>query len=245
MEELSFHSLSLSAETLRAIDDAGYTQMTPIQARGIPVIQSGKDVIGQSSTGTGKTAAFGIPAVELVQGSDEGNPEVLVLCPTRELAMQVSEELRKFSKYKEGLRVVAVYGGQNIDTQIRALKRASIVVGTPGRVIDHLRRRTLKLNALRMVVLDEADEMLDMGFLDDIKQILWNTPDEKQTLLFSATMPEPIVKITQRFLKNPETIKGDETAAFELIEQYYCEVPRARKPTASNCCLSSKAHNAV
>ncbi len=229
MEELSFHSLNLSAEVLRAIDDAGYTQMTPIQAKGIPVILSGKDAIGQSSTGTGKTAAFGIPAVEMIRGNDEGDPEVLVLCPTRELAMQVSEEMRKFSKYKEGLRVVAVYGGQNIDTQIRALKRASIVVGTPGRVIDHLRRRTLKLSSLRMVVLDEADEMLDMGFLDDIKQILWNTPDEKQTLLFSATMPDPIVKITQRFLKNPEYIKGDQTAAFELIEQYYCEVPKSKK----------------
>ena len=230
MEEMSFHNLNLSAETLRAIGDAGYTQMTPIQAQAIPVILSGKDAIGQSSTGTGKTAAFGIPAVELVQGNDEGDPEVLVLCPTRELAMQVSEELRKFSKYKEGLRVVAVYGGQNIDTQIRALKRASIVVGTPGRVIDHLRRRTLKLQALRMVVLDEADEMLDMGFLDDIKQILWNTPDEKQTLLFSATMPEPIVKITQRFLKKPEYIKGDQgETAFELIDQYYCEVPKSKK----------------
>ena len=143
MEELSFHSLNLSAEVLRAIDDAGYTQMTPIQAKGIPVILAGKDAIGQSSTGTGKTAAFGIPAVEMIQGNEEGDPEVLVLCPTRELAMQVSEEMRKFSKYKEGLRVVAVYGGQNIDTQIRALKRASVVVGTPGRVIDHLRRRTL------------------------------------------------------------------------------------------------------
>ncbi len=230
MEEMSFHNLTLSAETLRAIDDAGYTQMTPIQAQAIPVILSGKDAIGQSSTGTGKTAAFGIPAVELVQGNDEGDPEVLVLCPTRELAMQVSEELRKFSKYKEGLRVVAVYGGQNIDTQIRALKRASIVVGTPGRVIDHLRRRTLKLQALRMVVLDEADEMLDMGFLDDIKQILWNTPDEKQTLLFSATMPDPIVRITQRFLKKPEYIKGDQgETAFELIDQYYCEVPKSKK----------------
>lgn len=230
MEEMSFHTLPLAPELLRAIDEAGYTQMTPIQAKCIPAILKGGDAIGQSSTGTGKTAAFGIPAIQLVQGNDSGEPEVLVLCPTRELAMQVSEELRKFSKYKEGVRVVAVYGGQNIDTQIRALKRASIVVGTPGRIIDHLRRRTLKLSSVRLAVLDEADEMLDMGFLDDIKQILWNVPEERQTLLFSATMPDPIVRITQRFLKNPEFIKGDSgDTAFHLIDQYYCEVPKSKK----------------
>lgn len=230
MDELSFENLTLSPEMMRAIGDAGYTQMTPIQQKVIPVIREGRDCIGQSSTGTGKTAAFGIPMVEMLQETEEPDPQGLVICPTRELAMQVSDEIRKFSKYKEGFRVVTVYGGQSIDTQIRALKRCSIVVGTPGRILDHLHRRTLKLRDIRLAVLDEADEMLDMGFLDDIKQILFNTPETRQTALFSATMPPPILRLTQRFLKNPEYIKGDAgDAAFNLIDQYYVEVPRNKK----------------
>lgn len=230
MDEFSFETLDLSPELMRAIGDTGYTEMTPIQKKIIPVIRSGHDCIGQSSTGTGKTAAFGIPMIEMLQDTDEPEPQGLVICPTRELAMQVSDEIRKFSKYKEGVRVVTVYGGQNIDTQIRALKRSSIVVGTPGRILDHLHRRTLKLRSIRLAVLDEADEMLDMGFLDDIKQIMFNTPETRQTALFSATMPAPILRLTQRFLKNPEYVKGDEgDAAFNLIDQYYAEVPKNKK----------------
>ena len=231
MDIQALEALNLSPEMIRAIQETGYEQFTPIQQKIIPVLLQGKDVIGQSSTGTGKTAAFGIPAIELVQDpGEQKDPQVLVLCPTRELAMQVSEELRKFSKYKEGLRVVAVYGGQSIDTQIRALKQSAIVVGTPGRVLDHLHRRTLKLSGIRLAILDEADEMLDMGFIDDIKHILFNTPENRQTALFSATMPDPILRLTKRFLKNPELVKGDEgDAAFRLIEQYYVEVPKSKK----------------
>lgn len=230
MSEKSFASLDLSPELMRAIGDAGYTEMTDIQSEAIPHILEGKDVIGQSSTGTGKTAAFGIPAIEKLDLSQTEDPQVLVLCPTRELAMQVSDELRKFSKYKEGVRIVAVYGGQNIDQQIRALKSSSIVVGTPGRVIDHIHRKTLDLSRVRYVVLDEADEMLNMGFLDDIRYILGAVPTERQTALFSATMPTPILKISQKFQKDPYHIKGDDgNTAFELISQYFCEVPKNKK----------------
>jgi len=231
MDITKLEALGLSQEMIRAIQDTGYEAFTPIQEKAIPVLLEGRDVIGQASTGTGKTAAFGIPAIELITEPEEtADPQVLVLCPTRELAMQVSDEMRKFSKYKEGLRVVTVYGGQNIDTQIRALKRAAVVVGTPGRVIDHIRRRTLKLMNIKLAILDEADEMLDMGFVDDIKQILFNTPENRQTALFSATMPPPIMRLTQRFLRNPETVKGDEgDTAFNLIDQYYVEVPKSKK----------------
>ncbi|MBQ9535376.1 MAG: DEAD/DEAH box helicase [Clostridia bacterium] len=232
MNEKAFESLALSPETLRAIQDAGYTEMTDIQQKVIPVIMEGRDVIGQASTGTGKTAAFGIPCLERIEmKEEEPEPQMLVLCPTRELAMQVCDELRKFSKYREGMRIVPVYGGQNIENQIRALKAgATVVVGTPGRVIDHISRRTLKLGGVRFVVLDEADEMLDMGFLDDIRRILFAMPQPKQTMLFSATMPSPILRITQRFLTDPVHVKGDDgQVAFDLIAQYYCEVPKNKK----------------
>ncbi len=231
MDITKLEALGLSPEMIRAIQDTGYEDFTPIQEKAIPVLLEGRDIIGQASTGTGKTAAFGIPAIEkVVDPDDHADPQVLVLCPTRELAMQVSDELRKFSKYKEGLRVVTVYGGQNIDTQIRALKKAAVVVGTPGRIIDHLRRRTLKLMNIKLAILDEADEMLDMGFVDDIKQILFNTPENRQTALFSATMPPPIMRLTQRFLRDPQTVKGDEgDTAFNLIAQYYVEVPKSKK----------------
>ncbi len=225
-----FADAPISEEMLRAVSDAGYVHMTDIQHKVLPLIKQGGDIIGQSSTGTGKTAAFGIPAIEMIEDLSASDPQVLVLCPTRELAMQVSDELRKFSKYRDGLRVVTVFGGQNIEVQIRALKRASIVVGTPGRVIDHLSRKTLRLKNLKMVVLDEADEMLDMGFLDDIKRILTSAPEERQTVLFSATMSQAILRITQRFQKNPTHVKGDSgNVAFDLISQYYVEVPKNKK----------------
>ena len=231
MDRQALEALSLSPEMIRAIEETGYERFTPIQEKVIPLMLAGRDVIGQSSTGTGKTAAFGIPAIERIcEPGEQADPQALVLCPTRELAMQVSEELRKFSKYKEGLRVVTVYGGQSIDTQIRALKQCAVVVGTPGRVLDHLRRRTLRLKSVRLAILDEADEMLDMGFIDDIRQILYACPEDRQTALFSATMPPPILRLTQRYLKNPELVKGDEgDTAFNLIDQYYVEVPKSKK----------------
>ncbi|MEA4920702.1 MAG: DEAD/DEAH box helicase [Clostridiaceae bacterium] len=230
MEEKLFSKLNLSDQILRAIADMGYDSMTPIQEQIIPLVLSGKDVIGQSSTGTGKTAAFAIPAVEKAEPSEEGRTQILVLTPTRELAIQITEEMRKFSKYKEGVKTLPVYGGQTIMIQIRGLRKAEIVVGTPGRIIDHIHRGTLKLDHVKMVVLDEADEMLDMGFLDDIRYILKCCPEDRQTLLFSATMPSQILRITERFQKHPVHIKGDDgQAAFDLITQYYCEVPQGKK----------------
>ncbi|MBQ5760756.1 MAG: DEAD/DEAH box helicase [Clostridia bacterium] len=230
MDEKLFSNLNLSEEVLRAIADVGYESMTPIQENIIPVVLEGRDVIGQSSTGTGKTAAFAIPSVEMTEPTEEGRVQVLVLAPTRELAIQITDEMRKFAKYKEGVKTVPVYGGQTIMIQIRGLKKAEIVVGTPGRIIDHIKRGTLKLDNIKMVVLDEADEMLDMGFLDDIRYILNCCPENRQTLLFSATMPTQIMRITQRFQKDPVHVKGDDgQTAFELITQYYCEVPQSKK----------------
>lgn len=231
MDSSSFSALPLSPDVLRAVEEIGFTQMTEIQQKAIPAVLEGRDVIGRSSTGTGKTAAFGLPAVELCR-SGEGGPQVIVLLPTRELALQVCEEMQKFSRYKQ-LGVVPVYGGSSIVNQIRDLKYAEVVVGTPGRVIDHLHRGTLSLDKVRMVVLDEADEMLNMGFLDDMKAILRRTPKSRQTLLFSATMPTAILRLTERFQKDPLLIEGDDgQTAFDLISQYYCEVPVKRKMSA-------------
>ena len=231
MDSSSFAALPLSPEVLRAVEEIGFTQMTEIQQKAIPAVLAKHDVIGRSSTGTGKTAAFGLPAVELCK-SGEGGPQVLILLPTRELALQVCEEMQKFSRYKE-LCVVPVYGGASIVNQINDLKYAEVVVGTPGRVIDHLHRGTLTLDHVKMVVLDEADEMLNMGFLDDMKAILRCTPKERQTLLFSATMPTAILRLTERFQRDPVLIEGDDgQTAFHLISQYYCEVPVKRKMSA-------------
>lgn len=231
MDQSSFTALPLSAEVLRAVEEMGFTEMTQIQQKAIPPILEGRDVIGRSSTGTGKTAAFGLPAVELCKAG-AGGPQVLVLLPTRELALQVCGEMEKFSRYKE-LCVVPIYGGASINNQINDLKYAEIVVGTPGRIIDHMHRGTLDLGQVRMVVLDEADEMLNMGFLDDMKAILRHVPAARQTLLFSATMPTAILRLTERFQKQPLLIEGDDgQTAFNLISQYYCEVPVRRKMSA-------------
>lgn len=230
MEPVLFNSINLSPEILKAIESVNYTQMTEIQASAIPLIMSGEDVIGRSSTGTGKTAAFGIPAVESISDDEANNPQVLVLCPTRELAMQISEEIRKFARYKPRVALATVYGGQSMDIQIKQLKRAKIVIGTPGRIMDHMRRKTLKLSDIKMVVLDEADEMLNMGFYDDIKTILTEAPQQRQTVLFSATMPPAIMEITKEFQKNPKIVavdKGKRTV--NAIEQYYYQVPQSRK----------------
>src|ERR1035438_9754270 len=184
-----FPELGLSEELLKAIDKLGFEQAAPIQAEAIPVLMSGRDVVGQSQTGSGKTAAFGIPAIEKVE-VDKRVVQVLILCPTRELAVQVSEEIHKLGFFKRGLHALPIYGGQSYDRQLLGLRQgAHIVIGTPGRVMDHMRRGTLKFDALKMVILDEVDVMLNMGFRDDIEIILQATPKERQTVVFSATIP--------------------------------------------------------
>ncbi len=230
MENLSFKDINLSNELQKAITDMGFEEATPIQSQSITHILDGKDLIGQAQTGTGKTCAFGIPAVEMI------NPEsdfiqVLVLCPTRELAIQSSEELKSLLKYKDGIRILPVYGGQPIDRQIMALKkRPQIIIGTPGRVMDHMRRKTLKLEHLKMIVLDEADEMLNMGFREDIDTILEKVPSERQTILFSATMSKEILDITKKYQQNPIHIKiAHKQLTVPLIEQYYLEVKETAK----------------
>lgn len=237
---MQFTQLNLSAEVLRAIDEMGYIQPTPIQEKSIPVLLEGKDVIGRSHTGTGKTAAFGIPAIERISRDNIKTVQVLIMCPTRELAMQACTEIERFSKYMPWVRPVAVYGGASMERQISALKRgANIVVGTPGRLIDHIERRTLKLDSLKTVILDEADEMLNMGFREDIEKILEQVPEERQTVLFSATMPPAIMAISKKYLSNPEHIKVESAQrTVEAIEQYFYEVPAGRKLDALVLLLS-------
>ncbi|WP_313524485.1 DEAD/DEAH box helicase [Anaerotignum sp.] len=230
MEHLKFEELNLSPEICKAVLDMGFEEATPIQSMAISVVKEGKDVIGQSQTGTGKTAAFGIPCLERVN-PDDRRLQALILCPTRELAIQVSEEFRKLLKYKDNIRVLPIYGGQPIDRQIAALKKgAHVVIGTPGRVMDHMRRRTLKMETVQMMVLDEADEMLDMGFREDIEMILTKIPEDHQTLLFSATLSPEILDITRRFLKNPEFIKVvRKELTVPNIEQAYFDVKEKTK----------------
>ena len=202
-----FAALGLSDDIMRAVEEMGFTDPSPIQAEAIPPVMEGYDVIGQAQTGTGKTAAFGIPALEMIDTRSNA-VQVLVLCPTRELAVQVSQEIGRLAKYKRGVRIEAIYGGDSIERQIRSLKKGvQIVVGTPGRVMDHMQRRTLDFSEVRMMVLDEADEMLDMGFREDIESILVDMPADKQTILFSATMSKPILSITKRFLDDPVMVK--------------------------------------
>ena len=228
--QILFSSLGISDEMLQAVTDMGFTSPSPIQAEAIPPILAGRDVIGQAQTGTGKTAAFGIPALESIDVQDR-SVQALILCPTRELALQVADEIRKLAKHKRGVRIEAIYGGDSIDRQIRSLKSGvHIVIGTPGRVMDHMERNTLKLGNVKMMILDEADEMLDMGFREDIESILEDMPEERQTILFSATMSKPIMQITQKFLQDPvlvKVVKKELTAT--NIEQVYFEVkPKAK-----------------
>ncbi|MBQ6211290.1 MAG: DEAD/DEAH box helicase [Ruminococcus sp.] len=238
---MHFNELNLSQELLRAVDELGYTEMTEIQQQSIPLLLEGRDVVGRSNTGTGKTAAFGIPAVESITEADRKSAVVLILCPTRELAMQAAEELRKFAKFKEGVKVSAVYGGASMEKQIHELKRgANIIIGTPGRVMDHIRRRTLKLENIRTVILDEADEMLNMGFREDIESILADVPEDRQTVLFSATMPKEIMALTEKYQNDPVHIKiKSAQRTVELIEQFYFEVAMGRKTDALKLLLAA------
>lgn len=232
-EQMLFNELNLPEEILRAVADMGFEEATEIQSKAIPVMMEGRDLVGKSNTGTGKTAAFGIPAIASMSREKKG-VEVLILCPTRELAMQACDEIRKFSAYMPWIKPCAVYGGASMDRQIIDLKRgANIVVGTPGRIMDHIGRRTLRLENLRTIILDEADEMLNMGFREDIETILRYVPEERQTVLFSATMPPPIMAITKEFQNDPVLIKVESKArTVDSIEQKYFEVPMGRKTDA-------------
>ncbi len=238
MDKLKFSELNLSNDILKAVADMGFEEASPIQSLAIPKMIEGFDIIGQAQTGTGKTAAFGIPILEQVY-SKEKKTQALIMCPTRELAIQVAEELKALCKYKKGINIVPVYGGQPIVRQISSLSRgAHIVIGTPGRIIDHIERKTINLQNTKIVVLDEADEMLDMGFRDDIEFILNNLPKEKQTVCFSATMPKEFLALTKKYQKNPINIKVvHEKLTVPLTEQYYCEVRQQQKLEALARCL--------
>ena len=229
-EKITFESLNLSAEVQRAITEMGYEEASPIQAGAIPVLMAGRDVIGQAQTGTGKTAAFAIPAIEGVD-TNSRDVQVLVLCPTRELAVQVSGEIQKLGKYKSGLAVVPIYGGSSYDRQFRALERGvQIVIGTPGRVMDHIERGTLKLDKVSKIILDEADEMLDMGFREDIEFVLTKMPENHQTVFFSATMSKPIMELTKKYQRDPQVVKVNHQAmTVTNIEQSYFEVRGPQK----------------
>lgn len=233
-----FIQLDLTEPLLRAVEDLGFTDATEIQAQSIPIIREGRDMIGRSQTGTGKTLAFGIPAVESVDAGSR-KVQVLVLCPTRELAMQACAELRKLSRYRPGVRPEEVYGGVSMQRQIYALQSgANVVVGTPGRIMDHMRRGTLKLDNVQLVILDEADEMLSMGFKEDIETILKETPPERQTVLFSATMPPEILRLTHDFQHNPAMVEIDKKQpSVKAIRQISYNVPALRKMDALNLIL--------
>ena len=228
--KIRYDESGLDEKIIRAVSEMGFEYMSPIQKAAIPVMMEGKDIIGQAQTGTGKTAAFGIPLLEKVDPSNK-HLQAVVLCPTRELAMQAADDIRDFAKYMHGIKVLAVYGGQDISRQIRALSAGvQIVVGTPGRVMDHMRRHTMKMKDVRVLVLDEADEMLDMGFRDDIETILEGMPEERQTALFSATMPEPILQITRKYQKDAEYIKmTPKEITVAAIEQTYYRIPQRMK----------------
>ena len=230
MKVLSFTDLALPEPIAKAIKDLGFEEPTPIQSLAIPLLRDGRDVIGQAHTGTGKTAAYGIPIVERVDPAGK-TPRALVLCPTRELAIQVSEELRKLARYRRGLIILPVYGGQPIERQLHALKAGvQVVIATPGRLLDHIDRRSISLAEVGTVVLDEADEMLDMGFRDDIEAILKKTPSGRQTVLFSATMSKEILDLASRYQHDPRTVQVmHDKLSVPKIEQSYFEVRESGK----------------
>jgi ATP-dependent RNA helicase DeaD len=217
-----FSELNLSPELLKAIDKLGFEQASPIQAEAIPVLMQGRDIVGQSQTGSGKTAAFAVPAIEKTDPQNRAT-QVLILCPTRELAVQVSEEVHKLAAFKRGVHALPIYGGQSYERQFWGLKQgAQIVIGTPGRVMDHMRRATLRLDGVKMVVLDEADVMLNMGFREDIELILSSVPKERQTVFFSATMPKPIRDLIEKFSREPVAVKIEQKAmTVPTVEQVY------------------------
>jgi len=228
---MNFEDFSLSKETIKSISEIGFEEPTPIQVSAIPLIMNSRDIVGQAQTGTGKTAAFGIPIAERCQNGKK--PFAIILEPTRELAVQVALEIHKIGKYKN-IRVLPVYGGTSIGRQIKTLQQGvNVVVGTPGRVIDLIKRQKLSLSMIKLVVLDEADEMLDMGFIEDIETILKATPEERQTLLFSATIPQTIMNIARRYMRNPEKIRvNTKDVVIPKIRQTFYEVRGENKVNA-------------
>jgi ATP-dependent RNA helicase DeaD len=224
-----FEELGISPATLKSLNRMGFEEATPIQAETIPLGLAGKDLIGQAQTGTGKTTAFGVPMIDRIDYTKD-IIQGIVIAPTRELAIQVSEELYKIG-YGKRARVLSIYGGQDINRQIRALKRPPhIIVGTPGRLLDHINRKTMNLDHVKNVILDEADEMLNMGFIEDIESILAQVPEEHQTLLFSATMPAPIQRMAERFMKDPQIVRvKTKEVTVSSIEQHYIEIPEKDK----------------
>lgn len=242
----TFNQLELAEPLLKALDEVGYETPSPIQAETIPLLLEGRDVLGQAQTGTGKTAAFALPLISNIDLKQK-EPSVLVLAPTRELAIQVAEAFQKYAKHMKGFHVLPIYGGSDYGGQIRALKRGvHVVVGTPGRVMDHMRKGTLKLENLSALVLDEADEMLRMGFIDDVEWILEQTPDKRQIALFSATMPSQIRRIATKYLNNPEqvTIKNV-TATAETIRQRFWPVSGVHKLDALTRILEAETFDAM
>ena len=234
MEVKKYEDSGIAPEILRAVADMGFENMTPIQEQAIPVLLEGKDIIGQAQTGTGKTAAFGIPVIQSIDTANR-NVQAIVLCPTRELAMQAADDMHHFAKYTHGIKILPIYGGQEIYKQIKALKAGvQIIVGTPGRVMDHMRRHTIKMEHIRMVVLDEADEMLNMGFREDMETILKEIPTDHQTALFSATMPKPILDITSMYQKEDAVMVKivKEELTIPLVEQLYYQVRSQYKEEA-------------
>ncbi|MCC8069649.1 MAG: DEAD/DEAH box helicase [Ruminococcus sp.] len=231
---MNFYDINLSSEIVHAIEDMGFTEMTEIQYKSIPLLLDGRDVIGRSNTGTGKTIAFGIPAIMNIDSNNCQDVKSLILCPTRELAIQCCDEIKKLSKYMKWIKPCAIYGGASMENQIRQLKRgANVIVGTPGRVIDHINRKTLRLDSLSSIILDEADEMLNMGFREDIETILESVPEERQTVLFSATMPKAILDIATQYQTDPIMVKTENSEkSVDNIEQYWFDIPMGRKTDA-------------
>ena len=234
---MKFDELNIDERILRAIEDMGFEETSPIQTQAIPAVCEGIDVVGQAQTGTGKTAAYTIPMLMKIDPQIK-KPQAIVLCPTRELAVQVADEIRKLAKYMSDIKVLPVYGGQEIVRQIKSLKTGvQIIVGTPGRVMDHMRRKTVKFDNINMVILDEADEMLDMGFREDMETILTETPEDRQTVMFSATMPKAIMDIARNFQKDARIIKVvRKELTVSNIEQFYYEV-RPKNKTEVLCRL--------
>ncbi len=231
MTKPKIEELNLSKEILDAVKEMGFEEASPIQSEAIPLIQEGKDVIGQAQTGTGKTAAFAIPVIEKIDLNLK-KLQAVILCPTRELVIQVTEEFRKISKYTEGIFAIPIYGGQEIERQLKSLKKGpQIVIGTPGRMMDHMRRGSIDMSSVHTVVLDEADEMLDMGFRDDMEIILKDTPETRQTVMFSATMAKEIIELTKKYQKDPVIINvTHKKIDAPKIQQVYFEVIEKNKP---------------
>lgn len=232
-DSISFSDLSLPSYIINALNSLNYETPSPIQAESIPPLMDGKDLIGQAQTGTGKTAAFSIPALSKMDQKQK-KPQMVVIAPTRELAAQVAEAIESFARYMKGVQVLPIYGGQGYEFQLRSLKRGpQVIVGTPGRVLDHLKRGSLDLKAINYLVLDEADEMLKMGFIDDVETIMSHAPDTCQIAMFSATMPEPIKRIARNYLKDPVEIKiKSKTTTVENIDQSYLKLHRSQKMEA-------------